>query len=70
MLVLTRRVGERIVIDNQVVLEVLEVKGNRIRLGIQAPAGVSILREELLPKPVEVVVKPEARPVNDCIGAR
>lgn len=48
MLVLTRRIGERIVINDQVVLEVLQVKGNRIRLGIQAPPGLSILREELL----------------------
>jgi carbon storage regulator len=48
MLVLSRRIGERIVIDNQIVVEVLEIKGNRIRLGIQAPPGSSILREELL----------------------
>jgi carbon storage regulator len=53
MLVLTRRVGERIVIDDQIVIEVLQVKGNRIRLGIQAPAGYSILREELLSHPSE-----------------
>jgi carbon storage regulator len=54
MLVLTRRIGERIVIDNQIVLEVLEVKGNRIRLGIDAPADVPIVREELLLRPIEV----------------
>jgi carbon storage regulator len=48
MLVLTRKIGERIVIDNQIVLEVLQVKGNRVRLGIEAPAGAVILRQELL----------------------
>jgi carbon storage regulator len=48
MLVLTRKVGERIVIDNRIVVEVLQVKGNRIRLGIEAPAGATILRQELL----------------------
>lgn len=48
MLVLTRKVGERIIIDNHIVLEVLQVKGNRVRLGIQAPEGATILREELL----------------------
>lgn len=48
MLVLSRRIGERIVIDDQIVVEVLEIKGHRIRLGIQAPPGSSILREELL----------------------
>jgi carbon storage regulator len=48
MLVLTRKAGERILIDNNIVIEVLEVQGNRVRIGIQAPSGVSILREELL----------------------
>jgi carbon storage regulator len=48
MLVLTRKAGERIVIDNNIVIEVLEVQGNRVRIGIQAPSGVTILREELL----------------------
>jgi carbon storage regulator len=48
MLVLTRKIGERIVIDNRIVVEVLSVKGNRIRLGIEAPAGVDVLRSELL----------------------
>ena len=48
MLVLTRKAGERIVIDNQIVIEVIEVVGNRVRLGIQAPSGVRVLREELL----------------------
>jgi carbon storage regulator len=48
MLVLTRKIGERIVIDNQIVIEVLQVKGNRVRLGIEAPAGALILRQELL----------------------
>jgi carbon storage regulator len=48
MLVLTRKAGERIVIDNDVVVEVLEVQGNRVRIGIQAPPGVTILRQELI----------------------
>jgi carbon storage regulator len=48
MLVLTRKVGERIVIDDNILIEVLEVQGNRVRIGIQAPQGVTILRQELL----------------------
>jgi carbon storage regulator len=48
MLVLTRKAGERIMIDNSIVVEVLEVQGNRVRIGIQAPQGVTILRQELL----------------------
>jgi carbon storage regulator len=48
MLVLTRRVGERIVIDNRIVIEVLSVKGSRVRIGVQSPPGVTVLRDELL----------------------
>ncbi len=51
MLVLTRKIGERIVIDTNIVIEVLQVKGNRVRLGIEAPAGATILRQELLLRP-------------------
>ncbi len=48
MLVLTRKAGERIVIDDNIIVEVLEVVGSRVRIGIQAPDGVTILRQELL----------------------
>ena len=48
MLVLTRKAGEKIVIDESVVIEVLEIQGNRVRIGIQAPRGITILRQELL----------------------
>jgi len=47
MLVLSRKVGERIVIGETISLTVVEVKGGRIRLGIQAPRNVAILRQEL-----------------------
>jgi carbon storage regulator len=50
MLVLTRRIGERIIINDRIVVEVLQVKGNTIRLGIQAPPEVAVLREELIGK--------------------
>ena len=48
MLVLSRKAGERIVIDSGIVVTVLSVRGGRIRLGIEAPPGVVIKREELL----------------------
>jgi carbon storage regulator len=48
MLVLMRKPGESIVIDAEIAVEVLEVVGNRVRIGIQAPGGVTILRDELL----------------------
>jgi carbon storage regulator len=48
MLVLTRKVGERIVIADDILVEVLEVIGSRVRIGIKAPSGVTILRQELV----------------------
>jgi len=47
MLVLTRRGGEGIVIGEQIVITILEVKGTQIRIGIEAPKDVSIYRKEL-----------------------
>jgi len=47
MLVLTRRPGETIVIDNAVRVTVLEVKGERVRLGIAAPPDVLVDRQEI-----------------------
>jgi carbon storage regulator CsrA len=48
MLVLTRKTGERIVIAGGITIEVLQTQGNRVRIGIEAPRGVSIRRQELL----------------------
>ena len=48
MLVLSRKPGERIVIGNRIVVEVLSVKGGRVRLGIEAPVGDRIVRQELI----------------------
>jgi carbon storage regulator len=47
MLVLSRKVGERIVIGDTVIVQVLAVRRGQIRLGITAPPSVSIRREEL-----------------------
>jgi len=49
MLVLSRKVGERIIIGEGVTVVVLAVHGQQIRLGIEAPKDVSIRREELPP---------------------
>jgi carbon storage regulator len=48
MLVLSRRKNESIVIGDGIVIRIAEVRGNRVRLAIQAPPGVVILRSELL----------------------
>jgi carbon storage regulator len=47
MLVLTRRASERIRIDDDVVVTVVQVKGRRVRIGVEAPHDVRIVREEL-----------------------
>ena len=48
MLVLSRKINERIIINDAITVEVLQIVGNRVRLGITAPDGVPIMREELL----------------------
>ena len=47
MLILTRRVGERLMIGDEIQVTVLGVKGNQVRLGVQAPPNVSVHREEI-----------------------
>ena len=47
MLVLSRKPGEKIIIGNGITLTVIEVKGNQVRVGIDAPDDVRILRAEL-----------------------
>ncbi len=47
MLVLSRRPGEKIVIDGNIVVTVVEVRGDQIRLGIDAPRSVKVYREEV-----------------------
>ncbi|MCL4159670.1 UNVERIFIED_CONTAM: hypothetical protein GTU68_015269 [Idotea baltica] len=53
MLVLSRKKDESIIIDGQIEIQVLKIKGNTIRLGIKAPSSVKILRGELSPFDVE-----------------
>jgi len=48
MLVLTRKQGEQIWIGDNICVTVLAIEGNRVRLGVKAPADVSILRVELI----------------------
>jgi carbon storage regulator len=47
MLILTRRVGETIVIGDDVIVTVLGIKGNQVRIGINAPKDVTVHREEI-----------------------
>ncbi|MDG1875021.1 MAG: carbon storage regulator [Mariniblastus sp.] len=54
MLVLSRKQNQSVVIDNQIQIEVLKIKGNTVRLGIKAPRNIKVLRGELSPFEVEV----------------
>lgn len=47
MLILTRRVGESIVIGDDVVVTVVEVRGDSVRIGIEAPRSIDVHREEI-----------------------
>jgi carbon storage regulator len=47
MLILTRRVGETVMIGDDVTITVLGVKGNQVRVGINAPKSVAVHREEI-----------------------
>ncbi len=62
MLVLSRKVGEKLVIDGNITVQIIKIQGNRITVGIEAPADVKVLRGELTqPKPklqtVELLVE-------------
>lgn len=63
MLILTRRVGETVVIGNDVTVTVLGVKGNQVRLGVNAPREVAVHREEIFERiKREQVVDEKPRP--------
>ena len=47
MLILTRRVGETVMIGEEVAVTILGVKGNQVRVGINAPKNVAVHREEI-----------------------
>ncbi len=47
MLVLSRKVGESLIIGNEIRVKVVEVRGGQVRLGLEAPPEISVVREEL-----------------------
>ena len=50
MLVLSRKVGEKIVLDGNIVVQIIHVQGDKVRIGIEAPQEVSVHREEVFQK--------------------
>lgn len=69
MLVLTRKVGEQIKIGNDIIITVLEVLGNKVRIGIDAPENLLILRGELISKQVAGGVAPIEKPITLLMAA-
>lgn len=68
MLILTRRVGETVMIGNDITVTVLGVKGNQVRVGVNAPKEVAVHREEIYERIKREEQanggKPPHRPVN------
>jgi carbon storage regulator len=65
MLILTRRVGETVMIGNDVTVTILGVKGNQVRVGVNAPRNVAVHREEIFER-----IKREEHDGDPASGAR
>jgi len=57
MLVLSRKSGEAIKIGDDVTLTVLSIKGNRVRIGIEAPSDCRIVRDEVRQDPIHILAE-------------
>ncbi|MCA9046038.1 MAG: carbon storage regulator [Planctomycetaceae bacterium] len=64
MLVLSRKPGERILIGDQVAITIVRIGPNTVRLGIDAPRDMNIVREELCVEKQEVTTQPTPRVVE------
>ena len=70
MLVLSRKESERIKLGGSIVVTVVRISGDKVRLGIEAPADVHVLRAELEPDPRIAQRVPSERPGRPVLSAR
>ncbi|MBA3564041.1 MAG: carbon storage regulator CsrA [Gammaproteobacteria bacterium] len=68
MLILTRRVGETVMIGHEVTVTVLGVKGNQVRIGVNAPRDIAVHREEIYER-IKREEQTAARPNSGLDGA-
>ena len=69
MLVLTRKVGSSIVIDDQIKIQVVQIKGRQVRLGISAPKETKVHREEIQQRSISKDSRTlKARPSSECLS--
>jgi len=66
VLILTRRIGETVMIGDDVTVTVLRVKGNQVRLGVNAPKSVSVQREEIFHRIKREGADHVERPADDA----
>jgi carbon storage regulator len=70
MLVLSRKESQRIKVGDSIVVTVVRVAGDKVRLGIEAPADMLVLREELETRPTPAAARPALNGQPDAILAR
>lgn len=68
MLVLSRKVDERIIIGENIRLTVVSIRGNKVRIGIEAPENVSVFREELIRN--TQAGEPAGQPLCSCLAGK
>jgi carbon storage regulator len=68
VLILTRRVGENVMIGDDIVVSIVEVRGDAVRIGIQAPRSVSVHREEVWLE-LQRANESAASPSDDAVAA-